>query len=146
MVDIKKHYQRYAKSKAPPKPVLRNAFFAFVVGGAICVVGQGVKVLLLGIGLESKEATSLMLAIMVLLGAFLTGIGVYDKITKVGGMGGALPITGFANSIVAPAMEYRSEGFVLGVGAKIFTVAGPVIVYGLLVSIAVAIVKWLLSS
>jgi stage V sporulation protein AC len=112
--------------------VLQNAVLAFVVGGAICAVGQVVLLWLLGRGLKESQAVAYTAAVMIGVGATLTGAGVYDEIGRVGGMGSALPITGFANSIVSPAMEYKREGFVLGVTAKMFNVAGPVIVYGLL--------------
>ncbi|MDP2859974.1 MAG: SpoVA/SpoVAEb family sporulation membrane protein [Bacillota bacterium] len=105
---------------------------AFGVGGTICALGQVVLLWLLGLGLRESQAGAYTSAIMIGVGATLTGLGIYDEIGSVGGMGSALPITGFANSIVSPAMEFKREGFILGVSAKMFNVAGPVIVYGLL--------------
>jgi len=116
----------------PPRPILRNVALAFVTGGAICAVGEIVLLWLLGFGLQENRAIAFTAAIMIVAGATLTGLGVYDEIGRAGGMGSALPITGFANSIVSPAMEFKREGFILGVSAKMFNVAGPVIVYGLL--------------
>lgn len=138
-----KHYQKLIKATKPPRPVLRNAVAAFFVGGLICVVGQLVMNFFIGRGVPAKEAAGPTAGVMVFLGAFLTGIGVYDIIGRFGGMGSALPITGFANSIVSPAMEFKREGFVLGVGARMFVIAGPVIVYGLVTSFVVGLIKML---
>jgi len=133
-------YGEKVKKHAPRKPLLRNAILAFLVGGAICTVGQGVLTGFTSAGLSLKEAVPLASAAMIALGAFLTGVGVYDSIGRIGGMGALLPITGFANSIVSPAMEYKREGFVLGMGAKMFTVAGPVIVFGLVSAVLVGLI------
>ncbi len=125
----------------PSRPILRNLVAAFAVGGTICVVGQVILDHLVARGISFVQASSMTSSAMVFLGATLTGIGVYDRISKVGGMGAALPITGFANSIVSPAMEYKREGFVLGVSARLFQIAGPVIVYGSISSAIVSILK-----
>lgn len=137
-------YRQLQRRHAPPRPLLRNAAAAFVTGGAICTVGEGVRQLFLAQGLAPDRAAAPTAAVMIFLGALLTGLGVYDRIGKFGGMGAALPITGFANSIVSPAMEFKREGWVMGVGAKMFVVAGPVIVYGLVTSFAVGLVYYLL--
>ncbi|RJQ05465.1 MAG: SpoVA/SpoVAEb family sporulation membrane protein [Bacillota bacterium] len=139
-------YQRLVKRKAPRPPLLRNVIWAFTVGGAICAVGQVFLGFFLLRGMPLREATVPAAAVMVGLGAFLTGLGVYDEIGKRAGMGAALPITGFANSITSPAMEFRSEGLVLGVGARLFTIAGPVIVWALAVALVVAAVKTLVAG
>lgn len=137
-----KEYQKLVNQKSPPRPILRNTVLAFLVGGLICVVGQ---VILGGLtaraGMGRTEATSLTSGIMVALGSTLTGLGLYDEIGRVGGMGSAIPITGFANSITSPAMEFKTEGFILGLGARMFTIAGPVIVYGLITAVAVSALR-----
>lgn len=141
-----KGYDRLIKSKSPPRPIARNLLLAFTIGGAICAVGQAILSRALSTGLSEKDALPLTSASMVFLGSLLTGIGVYDRLGKVGGMGSALPITGFANSIVASAMEFKREGFVLGVSAKMFTIAGPVIVFGVMTSVAVALLRLLFAG
>lgn len=135
-----KDYKQLQAKITPGRPVLRNLIAAFVVGGTITTVGQVVLNLFVAQGLNPRDAASPTAAVMIFLGALLTGLGVYDSIGSFAGMGAALPITGFANSIVAPALEFKREGFVLGVGARMFTVAGPVIVYGLVTSFAVGLV------
>lgn len=135
------HYQKLVQAKKPPRPVLRNALAAFLIGGLICAVGQLVMNYFVSHGMPPKEAAGPTSGVMVFLGALLTGLGIYDQIGRVGGMGSALPITGFANSIVSPAMEFKREGFVLGVGARMFVIAGPVIVYGLVTSFFVGLIK-----
>jgi stage V sporulation protein AC len=135
---------RYAcrvRRRSPKIPVLRNAVWAFLVGGAICAAGQVILGLLAFRGADLREAATGAAAIMIALGSLLTGLGVYDELGKRAGMGAALPITGFANSIAAPAMEYRREGLVLGVGARLFTIAGPVIVYAVAASLIVSVVR-----
>ncbi len=138
-----KTYANLVKKKGPKPPVLRNVVWAFLVGGAISAVGQVVLGLLVRGGLPLRDATVPTSAVMIGAGAILTGLGVYDEIGKRAGMGSALPITGFANSIVSPAMEYRREGLVLGVGARLFTIAGPVIVYAVAAALVVAVTRML---
>lgn len=139
-------YQRTARAMQPRRPILKNTVLAFLVGGLICALAQLFLSYLLGRGVAQKEALAVTSGFMVFWGALLTGLGVYDNIGRVGGMGAALPITGFANSMVSPAMEYKREGYVLGVGAKLFTVAGPVIVYGLVSAMLVVLTRWLLTG
>lgn len=127
-------YQNYVKQKLPTPPILKNCIMAFLVGGFICVIGQLVMNFFISQGLSLKEAGPPTSAVMVFLGAFLTGIGVYDRIGRIAGAGSIIPITGFANSIVSPAMEFKREGYVFGLAAKMFVVAGPVLVYGLTTS------------
>lgn len=134
-------YQKHVYEKMPKSNILKNCIFAFLVGGAICTLGQAV----LNIGknyynLDTESAATFTSIVMIFLGAILTGIGVYDDIGKIGGAGSIVPITGFSNSIVSPAMEFKREGYVLGVGAKMFTVAGPVLVYGIGSSVLVGII------
>lgn len=132
-------YQELINQIRPRHTFLKNAILAFLVGGTICLIGQLILQIYTGQGLELQQAQAATSATMVFLGAFLTGIGVYDRIGKYGGAGSIVPITGFANSIVAPAMEARREGFVFGIGAKMFTIAGPVLVYGFLMSVLIGI-------
>ncbi|MDI6893362.1 MAG: SpoVA/SpoVAEb family sporulation membrane protein [Bacillota bacterium] len=130
----------------PRRPIFRNTVLAFLIGGAICALAQLFLSYLLGRGMPQKEALAATSGFMVFWGALLTGLGVYDVIGRVGGMGAALPITGFANSMVSPALEYKREGYVLGVGAKLFTIAGPVIVYGLVAAVLVVLLRWLITG
>lgn len=133
-------YRALMKRHAVPVPVARNALLAFVVGGSICAVGQIFMNAFLGRGLPPEKAGAMTAVVVILLGAVLTALGLYDEIVRVAGMGGSLPISGFSNGVVAPAMEFRREGWVLGVGAKVFTIAGPVVAFGLLTSILVGAV------
>ncbi|MDR3599296.1 MAG: stage V sporulation protein AC [Desulfosporosinus sp.] len=137
-------YKSLAQQYTPKPTVVKNVVRAFFVGGIICVIGQIIINLFVIAGLNRIDASTAATATMIFLGAMLTGLGVYDEIGKFGGAGSIVPITGFANSIVAPAMEFKREGYVLGVGAKLFTVAGPVLVYGIATSIVVGIVYFFL--
>lgn len=128
----KKTYKKYAAAHAPKSPLLRDCVLAFLVGGAICCFGQFLTALYRDAGLSKEDAGTLTSVTLIFLTAFLTGIGVFDKIAKFAGAGTLVPITGFANSVVSPAIDTKSEGLVLGVGAKIFTIAGPVLLYGTL--------------
>lgn len=137
-------YLDYVDKASPNSPMLKNIIFAFLIGGLICVIGQFFSHLyndVLQMEIEnSKIATS---ATMVFLGAFLTGLNIYPKIAKYAGAGTIVPITGFANSIAAPAMEFKREGLVTGMAAKMFIVAGPVLVYGTTISIIIGIIYYL---
>ncbi|MGI6597875.1 MAG: stage V sporulation protein AC [bacterium] len=139
-------YQRRVQQKRPQPPVVRNVLTAFATGGFICVIGQIVLNLFTSRGFAANEAAGLTATVMVALGALLTGLGWYDELGKFAGAGSAVPITGFANSIVSPALEFKREGLVLGVGARMFVVAGPVLVYGILTSVLVGFVHWLLKG
>jgi stage V sporulation protein AC len=131
--------------KIKPKPtIIKNIVRAFVVGGIICAIGQLIINLFVNLGLARIEASTAATATMIFIGALFTGLGIYDEIGNFAGAGSIIPITGFANSIVAPAMEFQREGYVLGVGAKLFTVAGPVLVYGITTSIVVGIIYFIL--
>lgn len=136
-------YEQYIKDKVPKPNTFKNCIMAFIVGGLICDVGQFVLNLSKSYGYSQEAVSAITATTMVFLGAFLTGLGIYDRIGKFGGAGSIVPITGFANSIVSPAMEFKREGFVFGVGAKMFLVAGPVLVYGISASILVGIVHYL---
>ncbi len=137
-----KEYRQRVKRLEKPRPIVRNAFWAFVVGGTICLIGQLVQSGLMAIGYNQETVKAPTSIIMVFLGAVGTAFGFYDRIAKLGGMGANLPITGFSNAVVAPAMEFKQEGPIMGTGARIFQVAGPVIAYGLLAAFAVGIVRY----
>ncbi|MGM9572024.1 MAG: stage V sporulation protein AC [bacterium] len=139
-MDEQKEYEELTKRIKPKRPVIRNVIWAFIIGGLICVIAQLFFNLCEGMGLDLKDATGASVAFMIFLGAILTGFGVYDDLGDFSGAGSAVPITGFANSVVSPALEFKSEGYILGLGAKIFTVAGPVIAYG---SITAVILAWI---
>jgi len=133
-------YNQYIKKRQPKSPLGRDMLFAFLIGGAICCVGQGITDMFDYFGLARAEASSAACITMVFLGALLTGLGFYDNLAKYGGGGTLVPITGFANSVVSPALEFKSEGIITGMAAKIFTIAGPVIVFGISASVIYGIV------
>lgn len=141
--DTKKDYQEYVGQKTPNSPILKNCFNAFWVGGLICVIGQLINMYSKSQGLDTQISGTIVSIILIGISAFLTGLNCFNKIGKFAGAGSLIPITGFANSIVSPAMEYKSEGYVMGVGAKMFTVAGPVLVYGISSSIVVGIIYFI---
>lgn len=138
-----KQYQDKVDMITPKPPIFKNICWAFSVGGLICIVGQIISDCFLNLGLDAKSASTSATIVLVFLGAFFTGIGVYDKLGKRAGAGSVVPITGFANSIVAPAMEFKREGYVFGIGAKMFVIAGPVLVYGMVTSFIIGFIYWL---
>lgn len=139
-----KQYQDYVDKKSPNSPIVKNCFCAFLVGGLICCIGQVILDICKARGLSVELSGTVCSIVLIGLSAFLTGLNIFNKIGKFAGAGSLIPITGFANSIVSPAMEYKSEGYVMGVGAKMFTVAGPVLVYGISTSILVGLVYFVL--
>lgn len=138
-----KQYGALVARMAPKSPMWRDCLNAFWIGGLICVVGQIFTNCYGALGLEKQDAGTAASMTLVALSALLTGLSVYDDIAKHAGAGTLVPITGFANAIAAPAVEFKTEGFVLGVGAKMFTIAGPVIVYGLAASVVYGFIFWL---
>ena len=139
-------YKKYTTARAEKSPILKNCFRAFLGGGLICTLGQGLNTLYTGLGHMSKEdAGTLTACTLVFLAAVLTGLGVFDRIAKLAGAGTLVPITGFANAVVSPAIDSRSEGLILGVGAKIFTVAGPVLLYGTLAGTVYGVIYWIVG-
>ena len=138
-------YQQYVKQKAPKSPLLKDTVLAFVVGGAICVVGQLILNGWTAAGLAEKTAGTATSCTLVFLSALLTGLNLYNKLARFGGAGTLVPITGFANAVVSPAIDFRSEGFVTGMAAKMFLIAGPVIVFGTLASVIYGVVLVLLG-
>jgi stage V sporulation protein AC len=140
---VEQYQTKYEKVKPRP-PILRNVLWAFVIGGLICTMGQAIQNYFVDWGLTKKAAVGPTSAVMIFIGAFFTGLGIYDEIGRRAGAGSIVPITGFANSIVAPAMEFKREGYVYGVGAKMFTIAGPVIVYGTATAVGIGLIYWLI--
>ena len=136
-------YQQMLKKESPPSPLGKDMLWAGVIGGLICTVGEAVSAFYQARGLDTEAAATATAITMVFLGALLTGLHVYDKIAKLAGAGTLVPITGFANSVAAPAIEYKKEGQVMGIGCKIFTIAGPVILYGTVISWALGLVWWI---
>lgn len=137
-----KEYQALAEEMAPKSPMGKDCFNAFWIGGLICTVGQVFLNFYKNLGLDQDAAGTAMSMTLVAISALLTGLSLYDNIAKYAGAGTLVPITGFANSIAAPAVEFKTEGFILGVGAKMFTIAGPVIVYGLSASVVYGLIYW----
>lgn len=137
-----KEYETYVKEKTPVHCLWKNMLKAFLTGGSICLVGQAILNYCKNIGVEEKMAGSWCSLILVLISVILTGLNIYPKIGKWGGAGALVPITGFANSVAAPAIEFQKEGQVFGIGCKIFTIAGPVILYGIVTSWCLGLLYW----
>ena len=144
-IETKKTYQEYVNKKSPNSPILKNCFNAFWVGGLICTIGQIIMNICKERGFDQTTSGTIVSIILIAISAFLTGLNIFNKIGKFAGAGSLVPIKGFANSIVSPAMEYKSEGYVMGVGGKMFTVAGPVLVFGISTSIAVGLIYLILN-
>ncbi len=136
-------YGAYVKAMSPKSPIFKDCLNAFWIGGLICVLGQALCNLYLYVGLDKEAAGCATSMSLVTISAILTGFSLYDNIAKYAGAGTLVPITGFANAVAAPAVEFRSEGMILGVGAKMFTIAGPVIVYGTVASIVYGFIYWI---
>ena len=143
MKPTKAQYEQMTKKASPPSPNGKNCVWAFAVGGLLCAAGEVECQLLVGTGMELLPARTLTSCSLILLAAVLTVAQVFDNIAKHAGAGTLVPITGFANAVVSPAIEFKSEGFVLGVGAKMFIIAGPVIVYGTVASVVYGIIYWI---
>lgn len=141
----KEQYKKYAEKKSPPSPIFKNCTFAFIIGGLICVLGQGFTDMYKYFGLDKETAGTATSITLIFIGALLTGLNIYPKIAKFAGAGTIVPITGFSNAVTSPAIEAKSEGFILGVGAKIFTIAGPVIVYGVFASMLAGMVYLIIN-
>ena len=140
----KETYKKYADSRAPKSPIVKDCLRAFLVGGLICSIGQALTDIYTKLcGMEKQDAGTLTAATLVLAAAILTGLGVFDRIAKFAGAGTLVPITGFANAVVSPAIDAKSEGLILGVGAKVFSVAGPVLLYGTLAGAAYGVIYWI---
>ena len=141
-----KEYQQYVQEKSKKSPILKDVALAFVIGGLICVVGQAIQNGWSAAGLSEEDAGTATSCTLVLLSALLTGFNLYSRLARFGGAGTLVPITGFANAVVSPAIDFKSEGFVTGMAAKMFTVAGPVIVFGTLASAIYGVILLLLGG
>ena len=145
-IETQKKYQEYVDKKSPNSPILKNCFNAFWVGGLICTFGQIISLICKARGFDEATSGTIVSIILIAISAFLTSLNLFNKIGKFAGAGSLVPITGFANSIVAPSIEFKSEGFVMGVGSKMFTIAGPVLVFGICTSIIVGIVYLIFNT
>ena len=140
----KNSYVKYAKKSAKKSGLLSDCLYAFFIGGGICLLGEGIYALFSSVLNASEELSKKMVTILlIVLAALLTGIGVFDKIAKKAGAGTLVPITGFSNAMVSPSIDNKAEGYIFGVGAKMFTIAGPVIVYGTVASVVYGIIYWI---
>ena len=139
------NYAEITKKRAYKTHSVKNCIFAFFIGGFICLVGEFLLHLFQNFGIELSEAKKWVTISLIFVACLLTGIGWFDKIAKIAGAGTLVPITGFANAVVSPALEFKAEGLVLGVGAKIFTIAGPVIVYGIVASVVYGLIYWIIT-
>lgn len=138
-----RQYQKLVDDMAPKSPIWKDCLKAFLIGGLICTIGQLILNGYTALGLDKEQSATATSMTLVAISALLTGLSLYDNIAKHAGAGTLVPITGFANSIAAPAIEFKTEGFILGVGAKMFTIAGPVIVYGTVASVVYGIIYWI---
>lgn len=145
-IETQKKYQEYVDKKSPNSPILKNCFNAFWVGGLICTFGQIISLICKARGFDEATSGTIVSIILIAISAFLTSLNMFNKIGKFAGAGSLVPITGFANSIVAPSIEFKSEGYVMGVGSKMFTIAGPVLVFGICTSIIVGIVYLIFNT
>jgi stage V sporulation protein AC len=145
MYMTEKEYAELVKKLSPKSPILKDCAGAFVIGGLICALGQVFMNIYEALGLNKTDTGTATCISLIFLSALLTGLSLYDNIAKFAGAGTLVPITGFANAISAPAVEFKTEGFILGVGAKMFTIAGPVIVYGLFASVVYGLIYWLMT-
>ena len=142
-IETKQEYSNYVDKKSPNSPILKNCFNAFWVGGLICSIGQIIMDYCKFKGMDEVSSSTIVSITLIAFSAILTGLNIFNKIGKFAGAGSLVPITGFANSIVSPAIEYKSEGYVMGVGGKMFTVAGPVLVFGISSSVIIGIIATL---
>ena len=145
MKQTQKEYQEMTNKASPNSKIFKNVSFAFLIGGAICTIGQILTTLYVNTGLSIEDTRAAVSVTLVGIGALLTALHLYDNIAKVAGAGSLVPITGFSNAIVSPAIEFKSEGFIMGIGAKMFVIAGPVLVYGITASVVYGIIVWIFS-
>mgnify|MGYP004456424877 FL=1 len=138
-------YNDLISQKAQKSPILKNIFFAFIIGGLICSLGQFTFDTSINMGISKDDASTVTSICLILLGAFLTAVNLYSRLGKIAGAGSTIPITGFSNSIVAPAIEFKSEGYILGIGANMFKVAGPVLVYGTTTAVILGFIYYIFN-
>ena len=141
----KQEYSNMVKKATPPSKKLRDFSLAFIVGGFICVIGQLLRMLYQNLGLSEKATMSLVPITLVFIAALLTGLDIFEKLARFAGAGTLVPITGFANAVVSPAIEFKPEGHVLGIGVKMFTIAGPVILFGTLAGVVYGVIYWIMG-
>ena len=139
----KETYKKLTEKASPNSPILKDMCFAFLIGGLICAIGQVFMNIYMSLGLEKDISSTLVSITLILLSIILTGLDLFDSIAKVAGAGTLVPITGFANSVAAPAIEFKSEGFILGMAAKMFVISGPVIVFGTVASVVYGLIYWI---
>lgn len=139
-------FDKMSKKASKSTNSVKNLVGAFLIGGAICTIGQALLNFYLSVGMRQDQASTLTSVTLIFLSALLTGLNVYDNIARYGGAGTLVPITGFSNAIVSPALEFKSEGYVLGLGAKMFVIAGPVLVYGITASVLYGIIYYIIHS
>ena len=138
-----KEYQEYVKRKAPSSPILKDTALAFLIGGAICTLGQAIMNFFLSRGMAQADASTATTIVLIGLSVLFTGLNLYNKLARFGGAGTLVPVTGFANAVASPAIDFKTEGFVTGMAAKMFTVAGPVITYGISASAVYGLICWI---
>lgn len=136
-------YDDLISKKAKKSPIGKNIFFAFVIGGLICMLGQFIFDKMINLGMDKEKAGTITSISLIFLGAFLTAINLYSRLGRIAGAGSTVPITGFSNSVVAPAIEFKSEGYILGIGANMFKIAGPVLVYGVTSSVILGLIYYI---
>ena len=139
----KETYKKYVKKRAPKSPLIKDMLLAFLVGGAICAFAEGLYNIYLALKIEEDDVRTLVPVTIVFLASLATGLGFFDSLAKHAGAGTLVPITGFSNAVISPALDDKSEGLVMGVGAKMFTISGPVIVYGIVSSILAGFILWI---
>lgn len=139
----KSDYERLTNEKTPNSPIGKNVLLAFIIGGAICFIGQIINNIYTNFGLNKVDASASTSITLIFLGALFTGLGLYDKLAKYAGAGTIVPITGFSNAVVSPALEFKSEGLIMGIGAKMFTIAGPVLVYGIMSAVIYGLIVYI---
>ena len=147
LTPVQQQYQDFARAREPQRPIVTNCIRAFIVGGIICTIGQGVQLFFMTyFNFDEKTAGDPTVAVLILISVILTSLGLYDHIAQWGGAGSAVPVTGFANTIASASLDHKSEGFVLGVGGNMFKIAGPVIVFGVFSAFVIAIIKVIITS
>ena len=137
-------YQSLVKKHHPANSKLKNFLLAYLFGGSICLLGQLINNLLIAFNIQSEQASTLATMVLILIGGILTGLGIYDELAQIAGAGTIVPITGFANAVVSPALEYKQEGYILGTGAQVYSIVGPVLTYGMLTAMLVGVLKLLI--
>lgn len=138
-------YNDLISKKAEKSPILKNIFFAFIIGGLICMIGQFIFDQMLNLNIDKEKAGTITSISLIFIGAFLTAINLYSRLGKIAGAGSTIPITGFSNSVVSPAIEFKSEGYILGIGANMFKIAGPVLVYGITTSVILGFIYYIFN-